>query len=181
MVVVEVVVVVVVASAAEVVVVEDVVLGDSDVSGSSAGAEEAVEVVVVADVVLVLDVEAVGATVISGSDVSSAPGSGGKLCASAAASAASVFVVAVSGCVITAVTAPAAVVAGLLSLPPGEQAAASKPAASAMANRNFAFICVAYRREAGRTENIIAEKVVSVPSPTTTATCPSHPAAKMPV
>ena len=39
----------------------------------------------------------------------------------------------------------------------GEQAAASKPAASAMANENFAFICVAYRREAGRTENIVAD------------------------
>ena len=116
------------------VVVEDVVaLAGSDVSG----AED-----VVVEVVLVLAVVIVGAAVTAGSDASSVSGTGGKLCSSATSLSACVVVVAVSGCVMAVVPAPeAVVVAGLLSLPPDEQAAASRAAVEATANKIFGFIC----------------------------------------
>ena len=122
-----------VAGAAEVVVVEDVVLGDSDVPGSSDGTEEATEVVVVEDVALVLLDElaplvVVGvAAVTAGSDASSSPNTDGEPCSSATLSAAAAVVVAASGCMVVTVTppAPAAIVAGLLSLL-DEQATASR-------------------------------------------------------
>ena len=119
--------------ATEVVVVEDVVLGGSEGSGSSDGAEEAAEAAVDAEVelallaALVLVVVIVAAAVTAGSDASSAPNTDGEPCAPATLSAASVVDVAASDCVIVAVTppAPAAVVAGLLSLP-DEQATANR-------------------------------------------------------
>ena len=126
MVVVDVAVVVVVAGAAEVVVVEDVVFGDSDASGSSDGAEESTEVELVLPVALVLIVVLGVAAVTAGSDASSAPSTDGETCSSATLSVASV-VIAFSDCVVVTVTppAPAAIVAGLLSLP-DEQATANR-------------------------------------------------------
>ena len=123
--------VVVVAGTDEVVVVEDVALGGSEVPDSSDGTEEAV--VVDAEVELVLLVALVplvvlgGATVTAGSDASSAPSTDGEPCASATSPAASEAVVAFSDCVVVTVTppAPAAIVAGLLSLP-DEQATANR-------------------------------------------------------
>ena len=118
----------------DVVVVEDVAaLEGSDVSGTE---EEEVEDVVVLAVVIV------GAAVTAGSDASSVSGTGGKLCASTTSLSASVFVVAVSGCVMAVVPASeAVVVAGLPSLPPDEQADASRTAVEAIANKIFGFIC----------------------------------------
>ena len=95
---------VVAGGAAEVVVEVVVVVGGS---GVSVGAAEVVDMVVV-EVVLALVVVLVGTAVTAGSDASSATGAGDKLCASTAASAGS-----------------GAVVAGLLSLSPDEQAAAN--------------------------------------------------------
>ena len=129
MVVVDEVVVVVVAGAAEVVVVEDEMLGGSEVPDSSDGTEE--DVVVDAEVELVLLVTLVplivlgGATVTAGSDASSAPSTDGEPCAPATLSATTEVVVAFSDCVVVTVTPPAAIVAGLLSLP-DEQATANR-------------------------------------------------------
>ena len=118
---------VVVAGAAEVVVVEDDVLGDSDVPGSSDGADEAAEVELVLLDVLALAIVVGDAAVTAGSDASSAPSTDDKPCAPATLSAAAAVVVAFSDCVVVTVTppAPAAIVAGLLSLP-DEQATASR-------------------------------------------------------
>ena len=125
--------VVVLAGIAEVVVVEDVVLGDSDASGSSDGTEEAAEVeLVLLDALVPLVVLGVAA-VTAGPDASSAPSTDGEPCAPATSSAASDAVVAFSDCVVVTVTPPAPVVAGLLSLLSVEQAAASRTAASAIA------------------------------------------------
>lgn len=130
------------------VVVEDVIApGGSDVSGSSVGAADVVDV----DVDVVVDVEValvvvvvvlaevdVGAAVTADSDGSSVAGCDGKPCASAAPSAASAAVVAVSGCATAVVTAPSAVGAELLlSLLSVEHAAASRAADSAVASRIF--------------------------------------------
>lgn len=129
-------------------------LGGSYVSGSSVGAAEVVEVVeviagaaeavvVLVVVVVVLAEVDVGAAVGVGPDASSTePGAGGKLCSSAAASAAAVEV---SGCVTVASAAPAAGVAAelLVSLLSVEQAVASRAADTAVASRNFVvFICL---------------------------------------
>ena len=114
----------------EVVEVVVVVLDGSEVPDSSGGTEE-VEVVVVEVVVVLVAVVVV-----------SASGTGGKLCASTTSLSASVFVVAVSGCVMAVVPASeAVVVAGLPSLPPDEQADASRTAVEAIANKIFGFIC----------------------------------------
>ena len=120
-------VVVVVAGAAEVVVVEDVVLGDSDASGASDGTEEAAEVELVLLDALAPLVVVGDAAVTAGSDGSSAPSTDAEPCSSATSPAAAAVVVAFSDCVVVTVTppAPAAIVAGLLSLP-DEQATANR-------------------------------------------------------